>query len=122
MAGHRRQTKDKGCRQSCSEGGVVALGDAHKRAQTQKLSEHKIIHQQGPEQYQTEICHAVDLKPWIYLTAMPGVAPLSGDSKKMSASPGPAASTMPSDTPKRIFRGARLATTTVNRSTRSSGV
>ena len=30
----------------------------------------------------------------------------------MSSPPGPAASTMPSDTPKRILRGARFATTT----------
>ena len=38
-------------------------------------------------------------------------APSSGDSRKMSSPPGPAASTIPSDTPKRILRGARLATT-----------
>ena len=43
---------------------------------------------------------------------MPGVAPLSGLRRKMSFPPGPAASTMPSETPKRIFRGARFASST----------
>ncbi len=56
-----------------------------------------------------------------YLTTMPGVAPASGCSRKMSLPPGPAASTMPSETPKRILRGARLATHTVSRPTSSAG-
>ena len=56
-----------------------------------------------------------------YFTFMPGSAPLSGATRKMSLPPGPAASTMPSDTPKRILRGARLATTTTWRPTSCAG-
>jgi hypothetical protein len=52
---------------------------------------------------------------------MPGWAPASGASRKISAPPGPAASTMPSEVPKRILRGARLATTTVSRPTQLLG-
>lgn len=62
------------------------------------------------------------LAPKLYLTRIPGLAPLSGCNKNMSFSPGPAANTIPSDMPKRIFRGARLATTTVRRPSTSSGV
>src|SRR5690606_38449672 len=51
----------------------------------------------------------------VYFTFIPGVAPASGDSRKISFPPGPAASTMPSDTPKRILRGLRFASTTVRR-------
>lgn len=58
----------------------------------------------------------------LYLTRIPGLAPLSGCNRKMSLSPGPAANTIPSDMPKRIFRGARLATITVKRPSTSSGV
>jgi len=50
-----------------------------------------------------------------YLTRIPGIAPSSGFKTKISDPPGPAARTMPSETPKRIFRGARLATITVKR-------
>ena len=56
-----------------------------------------------------------------YLMRMPGVAPASGDSRKMEF-PSPAASTMPWDSPKRIFRGARFATMMVRRPTSSLGV
>ena len=56
-----------------------------------------------------------------HLTFMPGLAPVSGVRMKISSPPGPAASTMPSDTPKRILRGARFATITVSLPTRSSG-
>ena len=56
-----------------------------------------------------------------HLTFMPGLAPASGVRMKISSPPGPAASTMPSDTPKRILRGARFATITVSLPTRSSG-
>jgi len=59
--------------------------------------------------------------PGAYFTFMPGSAPASGLSKKRSRPPGPAASTMPSETPKRILRGARLATITVRRPTSPSG-
>ena len=55
------------------------------------------------------------------LPFMPGVAPASGESTKISCPPGPDASTMPSDSPKRILRGARLATTTVSRPTSCDG-
>ena len=61
------------------------------------------------------------VSPRAYLTCMPGSAPLSGASRKMSVPPGPAASTMPSEVPKRILRGARFATTTVSRPMRSAG-
>ena len=54
-------------------------------------------------------------------TSIPGSAPLSGDSRKMFSPPGPAASTMPFDSPNFILRGARFATTTVSRPTSCSG-
>ena len=54
-------------------------------------------------------------------TGMPGSAPASGDRRNNSEPPLPAASTMPSDTPKRILRGARLATITVRRPSRAAG-
>lgn len=57
----------------------------------------------------------------VYLTRMPGLAPLSGCNKKMSLSPGPAANTIPSETPNRIFRGAKFATTIVKQPSISSG-
>ena len=56
-----------------------------------------------------------------YFTRMPASAPESGCKTHKSLPPGPAASTMPSETPKRIFRGARLATTTVSLPSSSSG-
>lgn len=56
-----------------------------------------------------------------YLTCIPGCAPLSGLSRKISFPPGPAAITMPSETPKRILRGARLATIMVKRPSSSFG-
>jgi len=56
-----------------------------------------------------------------YLTLMPGSAPSSGFKRRISFPPGPAARTIPSDSPKRIFLGARLATITVNLPSRSSG-
>ncbi len=57
-----------------------------------------------------------------YLTRIPTTAPSSGLNTKISFPPDPAASTMPSDKPNFIFRGARLAKTTVNRPSRSSGL
>lgn len=52
---------------------------------------------------------------------MPGVAPASADSRN-GPSPAPlAASTMPSETPNFILRGARFATTTVSRPARDAG-
>lgn len=57
----------------------------------------------------------------VYFTFMPGFAPASGDSRKMSCPPGPAARTMPSLTPNFILRGARLATIRVKRPTSCSG-
>lgn len=56
-----------------------------------------------------------------YLTRIPGWAPSSGFRINKSLPPGPAASTIPSDRPKRILRGARLATTTVSLPINSSG-
>ena len=56
-----------------------------------------------------------------YFTFIPGVAPASGDSRKMSFPPGPAASTMPSEMPKRILRGLRFASTSVRRPTQLLG-
>jgi hypothetical protein len=59
-----------------------------------------------------------------YLTRMPGAAPLSGDrmnSPGTSALSSDAASTMPSDMPNFILRGARLATITVRRPTSRAG-
>ncbi len=56
-----------------------------------------------------------------YLTRIPGWAPSSGLRMKSAFPPGPAASTMPSEIPKRILRGARLATITVSFPSRSSG-
>ena len=53
---------------------------------------------------------------------MPDSAPSSGVSMNRSDPPGPAASTIPLDTPKRILRGFRLATITVRRPIRSSGL
>ena len=54
-------------------------------------------------------------------TLIPGVAPSSGCRTNSSAPPGPAARTMPSEVPKRIFLGFRLATITVWRPTSSAG-
>jgi len=56
-----------------------------------------------------------------YLILIPGSAPASGLRIKRSLPPGPAARTMPSERPKRILRGARLATMTVYRPTSSAG-
>jgi hypothetical protein len=58
----------------------------------------------------------------VYLTRIPGSAPLSGLNRNSSLPPGPAARTIPSETPKRILRGARLATITVSRPASASGV
>ncbi len=52
---------------------------------------------------------------------MPGVAPESGDSRNRPAPAPLAASTIPSETPKRILRGARFATTTVRRPVSAAG-
>ena len=71
----------------------------------QELGQHKVIDQQSAKQNQAQFSH---LYASPYFTFMPGSAPLSGDSKKMSEPPGPAASTMPSDTPKRIFAGGKI--------------
>ncbi len=57
-----------------------------------------------------------------HLTRIPGSAPSSGDSTQRSLPPGPAAKTIPSDTPNRIMRGARLATITVSLPSSCSGV
>ena len=59
----------------------------------------------------------VDGRQWM---RCPGCAPVSGDSKKISA-PSPAASAIPSLVPTFMARGARLATTTMSRPTRASG-
>ncbi len=56
-----------------------------------------------------------------HFTFIPGIAPSSGLKIYRSLPPGPAARTMPSETPKRILRGARLATITVYLPSRSSG-
>ena len=56
-----------------------------------------------------------------YLTRIPGSAPLSGLNRNSSFPPGPAARTIPSETPKRILRGARLVTITVSRPASASG-
>ena len=56
-----------------------------------------------------------------YLTRVPGVAPSSGERMCRSEPPEPAASTMPSERPNFILRGARLATITVCRPTREAG-
>jgi len=57
-----------------------------------------------------------------YLTRIPATAPSSGFNIHKSLSPGPAASTIPSDIPKRILRGAKLATITVCLPIKSSGL
>src|SRR5699024_137340 len=54
-------------------------------------------------------------------TSIPGSAPLSGLSRKMSWPPGPAARIIPSEMPNFILRGARLATTTTSLPSSSSG-
>jgi hypothetical protein len=51
------------------------------------------------------------LRPY-HLTTDPGSAPLSGATTKSAPSGLPAARIMPSETPNRILRGARLATIT----------
>ena len=56
-----------------------------------------------------------------YFTRMPGCAPASGETRKISGPSPEAASTMPSETPNFIFRGARFATTTVSRPSSFSG-
>ena len=67
--------------------------------------------------------HPYALQP-AYLTRMPGWAPLSGESRNspgLLPSVSEAASTMPSDMPNFILRGARLATITVRRPTNAAG-
>lgn len=59
---------------------------------------------------------------YCYLMRIPGCAPLSGDRSQISSPPGPAAITIPSDIPKRILRGAKLATTTVSLPINCSGL
>ncbi len=54
-------------------------------------------------------------------TRIPGSAPSSGDRRKTRESPSPAARIMPSETPKRILRGLRFATSTTLRPTRIDG-
>jgi len=61
-------------------------------------------------------------KAMSYLTRIPAIAPSSGFNIHKSLSPGPAASTIPSDIPKRILRGAKLATITVCLPIKSSGL
>jgi hypothetical protein len=56
-----------------------------------------------------------------YLTRMPGCAPLSRSSRNTPEPSLLAASTMPCDSPKRILRGARLATITTMRPFNCSG-
>jgi len=55
------------------------------------------------------------------LTLMPGVAPESADNRNTPGLSPLAASTMPSDIPNFIFRGARLATITVRRPFSAAG-
>ena len=65
---------------------------------------------------------AVDARgPTDHLTRIPGCAPASGESRKMPGPSPDAASTMPSETPNFILRGARFATIGVSRPIRSSG-
>ena len=54
-------------------------------------------------------------------TGAPGLAPWSASSRKRSLPPSPAERIIPSDSPKRIFRGARLAMNTTLRPTSFSG-
>ena len=61
------------------------------------------------------------MRPRTHLTRIPGCAPLSGASRKMPGPSPDAASTMPSDRPNFILRGARLATIGVRRPTSSAG-
>ena len=56
-----------------------------------------------------------------YFTRIPGRAPSCGSRINRSLPPGPAAKTIPSDRPKRIFRGAKFATITVCLPIKSSG-
>lgn len=56
-----------------------------------------------------------------YLTRMPGCAPTSGDRMNGPPRSSLAASTMPSDMPNFILRGAKLATITVKRPTSVAG-
>ncbi len=56
-----------------------------------------------------------------YLIRIPGWAPSWGSRIQRSWPPGPAASTMPSDTPNFILRGARFATMTVSLPSSCSG-
>ena len=57
----------------------------------------------------------------VYLTRMPGWAPESGDRMNRPGASPLAASTMPSDMPNFILRGARFATITVSRPTSVAG-
>ncbi len=57
-----------------------------------------------------------------YFVFIPGTAPWSGLNKKISLPPGPAASTIPSERPNFIFRGARLTKTKVNFPSSCSGL
>src|SRR5262249_32600591 len=65
--------------------------------------------------------HAITFRQLRYFTGIPALAPASASSRNKSSPPEPADRIMPSDTPKRILRGARLAINTTLRPTSFSG-
>ena len=118
MGKSRRQAEDTRSGKTQRGRGRIAIAHAEKWAQPEELDQDEIVDQRGADEDETEIAH---VRASRQRTTMPGSAPLSGDSRKMSRPPGPAARTMPSEVPKRILRGARLATTTVRRPTSAVG-
>lgn len=94
------------------------LAGTHKWTETQELDHDEIIHEDCSEQ--NDQCLGEHLIT--QLTVMPGLAPESGLKRKIFSPPGPAAKTMPSETPNFMVLGLRFATSTVSFPTRSSGV
>src|SRR5688572_26095316 len=91
--------------------------DAHERTEPEEVRQDEVVDESGAECEQHQIGHR---SAPVYFTFMPGAAPESGATRKISAPPGPAASTIPSEMPKRILRGSRFATSTASRPTSSA--
>src|SRR5690606_2962889 len=137
-------------RERHADGAFEPARRAHERAEAEELHEHEVVDERSRDDDQEQL-HVAFLTPESFvrgtrstrasptdrlqpvtlaaqvaprgaqLTFIPGSAPSSGCSRK---TPGPsplAASTIPSDVPKRILRGFRFATSTTSRPSRADG-
>src|SRR5690606_11185095 len=137
-------------RERHADGAFEPARRAHERAEAEELHEHEVVDERSRDDDQEQL-HVAFLTPESFvrgtrstrasptdrlqpvtlaaqvaprgaqLTFIPGSAPSSGCSRK---TPGPsplAASTIPSDVPKRILRGFRFATSTTSRPSSADG-